>query len=122
MSYMANLRKEPKDVYFGMLGYETATYSKHWEELSKAVTMTTVETEANEDDDKAEFDDETARIPPKTSVHLVQSQGDFLSFMEMREDMGCLLTVFTYVDQEERICTNRCRKLEFYVLTMIIEV
>lgn len=37
LSNMENRRKDAKDVYFGMLGYDITMYMKHAEDLAKKV-------------------------------------------------------------------------------------
>lgn len=118
---MANRRKEVKDVYVGMFGYDIAMYGKYVEELAKSVKSTPMATKANVENANLELNNATKPIPSTTSMPQIQSHADDYSIMAMGKDMYRLLTVFGEVEQEERKCTSLWSRLYFHVLSVTAE-
>lgn len=98
---MTKRENEAKYLYVGMFFHAIEAYSKYKEDFSKAMLRTLMATAANVQDDKANFDNGTPRIPSTTYTSPIQSQNDYSSGMPMGKNMGHLLTLFGDVEQKE---------------------
>lgn len=100
---MTNFRTDDVDGYFGVLGYDTETYTEQYGGMCNTATEKPKKTVESNDDDAGEGDNITPRIPWSTSAPPVHSQDDDSSIMAMGKAMDLLSTLF---DNAEQSCVQ----------------
>ena len=114
-AHIANRRKEAKDVYFGILGYDVATYTKHWQDLQNLKTpprqRASLDSDDNDHDEEEGEGQEQSESLPNCS-----SQDDNSSLLEMEREVEHLLNVFAEDEALANDSTNRWRVRSYETL------